>query len=85
MDLSLIQCLVIAAVGALGSILVNRGVAVFNDGLRPIMPEYLEGRMTRGEPCCNKLCIKFWINHRVWYSAFHRSNNHYWTQYFIGL
>ncbi|CAM5179408.1 Putative transport system permease protein OS=Bacillus paralicheniformis OX=1648923 GN=B4121_2374 PE=4 SV=1 [Bacillus licheniformis] len=48
MDLSLIQCLVIAAVGALGSILVNRGVAVFNDGLRPIMPEYLEGRMTEG-------------------------------------
>ncbi|WP_271725853.1 YhfT family protein [Bacillus paralicheniformis] len=59
MDLSLIQCLVIAAVGALGSILVNRGVAVFNDGLRPIMPEYLEGRMTRGELAATSFALSF--------------------------
>ena len=33
--------------GALASFLANRGVAVFNDGLRPIVPEFLEGRMDR--------------------------------------
>ena len=38
---------VIALLGALAAILTNLGVAVFNDGLRPIMPEYLEGRMDK--------------------------------------
>ena len=38
---------VIALLGALAAILANLGVAVFNDGLRPIMPEYLEGRMDK--------------------------------------
>lgn len=38
---------VIALLGALAAILTNLGVAVFNDGLRPVMPEYLEGRMDK--------------------------------------
>lgn len=38
---------VIALLGALAAVLANVGVAVFNDGLRPIMPEYLEGRMDK--------------------------------------
>ena len=37
--------LLIMALGGLAAALANRGVAVFNDGLRPIMPEYTEGRM----------------------------------------
>src|SRR5574344_1170743 len=36
-----------AVIGALAAILANKGVAVFNDGLRPILPELLEGRMDR--------------------------------------
>lgn len=59
MDFNFIQCIVIVAVGALGSILVNRGVAVFNDGLRPIMPEYLENRMTRGELAATSFALSF--------------------------
>lgn len=59
MDFNLIQIIVIAALGALGSILVNRGVAVFNDGLRPIMPEYLEGRITRGELAATSFALSF--------------------------
>ncbi|MEK6456134.1 YhfT family protein [Caldifermentibacillus hisashii] len=59
MDFNLIQIIVIAAVGALGSVLVNRGVAVFNDGLRPVMPEYLEGRMTRGELAATSFALSF--------------------------
>ena len=41
--------ILIAAIGALAAFLTNRGIAVFNDGLRPVMPEFVEGRMTRKE------------------------------------
>ena len=41
------QYLVIALLGALSAILVNQGIAVFNDGFRAIVPEFLEGRMNR--------------------------------------
>ncbi|MDA7026782.1 YhfT family protein [Bacillus sp. CLL-7-23] len=59
MDLTFFQWVIIVTVGALGSVLVNRGVAVFNDGLRPIMPEYLEGRMTRGELAATSFALSF--------------------------
>ena len=41
------QYVVIALLGALAAILSNTGVAVFNDGFRAIVPEYLEGRMDK--------------------------------------
>jgi hypothetical protein len=41
------KIVLIALIGALAAILANGGIAVFNDGLRPIMPEYLEGRMKK--------------------------------------
>ncbi len=59
MDFTIFQLMSIAAVGAVGSILVNRGVAVFNDGLRPIMPEYLEGRITRKELAATSFALSF--------------------------
>ncbi|OTA20549.1 membrane protein [Xenorhabdus beddingii] len=37
----------LAAIGAIASMMANRGIAVFHDGLRPLLPEYLEGRMSR--------------------------------------
>lgn len=40
---------VIFLAGAMGALLANRGIAVFNDAVRPIVPEYREGRMTRLE------------------------------------
>ena len=36
-----------ALLGALAAVMAQRGIAVFNDGLRPIMPEYIEGRMDK--------------------------------------
>ncbi|MDM5338587.1 YhfT family protein [Fictibacillus enclensis] len=36
-------------IGALAAVMANLGIAVFNDGLRPIVPENLEGRMSRKE------------------------------------
>lgn len=44
-----IQLVVAAVAGALGAALANRGIAVYADGLRPIMPELIEGRMGRRE------------------------------------
>lgn len=41
-------CLIMAALlGATSSMLVNRDVAVFNDGFRPVYPEYFNGGMDR--------------------------------------
>jgi hypothetical protein len=47
--MSVIKIVVVAIAGALGSALANRGIAVYHDGLRPIMPELIEGRMKRVE------------------------------------
>ena len=43
------KIIVIAIAGALGAALANRGISVYHDGLRPIMPELIEGRMKRIE------------------------------------
>ncbi len=48
-----------ALIGALASILANKGVAVFNDGLRPIMPEYLEGRMNKKSLAATSFALSF--------------------------
>lgn len=51
--------IIIALIGALASILANKGVAVFNDGLRPIVPEYLEGRMDKKALAATSFAIGF--------------------------
>ena len=40
---------ILAAMGALSTILVNRNVSVFHDGLRPLMPSLRSGEMTRAQ------------------------------------
>lgn len=49
--------LIIALVGCVASILAHQGIAVFNDGYRPVMAEYLEGRMTRKDLAATSLAI----------------------------
>ena len=51
--------ILVALVSALGAIMANKGIAVFNDGLRPIVPEELEGRMTRGELAATSFAMSF--------------------------
>jgi len=51
--------IVIAALGALASVLANKGIAVFNDGFRPVLPEYLEGRMDRKSLAATSFAISF--------------------------
>ena len=45
----MLRYIVIFLAGAMGALLANRGISVFNDAVRPIVPEYREGRMTRVE------------------------------------
>lgn len=49
----------ITLIGSLAAILANKGVAVFNDGLRPIMPEYLEGRMDKKALAATSFALSF--------------------------
>jgi hypothetical protein len=42
-----LRFIIIFLAGAMGALLANRGISVFNDAVRPIYPEYREGRMTR--------------------------------------
>ena len=51
--------IIIAAIGALASVLANKGIAVFNDGFRPIVPQYLEGKISRKELATMSFAISF--------------------------
>ena len=51
--------LVSALLSGFASILANLGVAVFNDGLRPMVPEFLEGRMDRKALAATSFALSF--------------------------
>lgn len=55
----MLKYIVIMAIGALASVLSNRGIAVFNDGFRPIVPQYFEGKITRKELAAMSFAISF--------------------------
>lgn len=54
-----VELVVIALLGGLCSILANRGIAVFNDGLRPIVPEFLEGKIGKKELSATSFALSF--------------------------
>src|SRR5699024_4587446 len=43
------ETLFVVLIGALAAILANRNIAVFNDGLRPIVSEHIDGTLKRRE------------------------------------
>lgn len=55
----MLEYIIIAALGALAAMLANTGVAVFNDGFRPIVPQYYEGHMTRKALAATSFAISF--------------------------
>ncbi|MFV0479784.1 MAG: YhfT family protein [Anaerorhabdus sp.] len=55
----MVEYILIMAIGALASVLANRGVAVFNDGFRPLMPQYFEGKISRAELAAMSFAISF--------------------------
>lgn len=46
-DISVLTVVVMALLGGLSAYLANQNIAVFNDGLRPIYPQYLAGNIDR--------------------------------------
>ncbi len=55
----MLEYIVIMSLGALGAILANQGVAVFNDGFRPVIPQYFEGKITRAQLATMSFAISF--------------------------
>lgn len=51
--------IVIALIGALASILSNQGIAVFNDGFRPIVGQYFNKEISRKELAAMSFAISF--------------------------
>lgn len=49
MEFSVLKLILVALLTAMTAVLSHYGRAVFHDGIRPIMPEYIEGRMSRPE------------------------------------
>ena len=49
--MEILNYIVIMAIGALASVLANKGIAVFNDGFRPIVPQYFDGRASSNQFC----------------------------------
>lgn len=60
--------LVMAALGFWSALLVQRGIAVFHDGLRPAMGEFAQGRMTRDELAQTSLTLNQMI--ALWFTPF---------------
>ena len=49
MELSVLNVIIVMLVCAMTAFMSHMGMAVFHDGIRPVIPEYIEGRMHRGE------------------------------------
>lgn len=45
----IIKIIIFALIGGYATFLANRTIAVYHDGLRPIMPEFMNGNMSRKE------------------------------------
>lgn len=56
---TIINYILIALVGGVGSVLANKGIAVFNDGLRPIYPEYFDNKINRRELALTSFGVSF--------------------------
>lgn len=57
--MDIMRYIIAALIGGFASYLANAGVAVFNDGLRPIMPEYFDGRMDRKSLAATSFALSF--------------------------
>ncbi|KAE9528294.1 YhfT family protein [Testudinibacter aquarius] len=59
MEIPLQNLALMAAIGAISAMMANRGIAVFHDGLRPLVPEYIEGRMSRKALAATSFALSF--------------------------
>ena len=49
MELSIMNVIIVMLVCAMSAFLSHMGMAVFHDGISPVIPEYIEGRMHSSE------------------------------------
>ena len=57
--MGILKYIVVIAIGALASMLANRGIAVFNDGFRAIVPQYYDKQISRKELAAISFSISF--------------------------
>ncbi|GBU10392.1 inner membrane protein [Erysipelotrichaceae bacterium] len=55
----IIELLVVGMLGALAAVIANKGIAVFNDGLRPIIPQFLDNKIGRKELAATSFALGF--------------------------
>jgi hypothetical protein len=53
------EMILIVLIGAVAAVLANRNIAVFNDGLRPIVSEHVEGNLTRRDLAFTAFAMSF--------------------------
>ncbi|MEW9677819.1 YhfT family protein [Lentibacillus sp. L22] len=53
------ETLFVILIGAVAAVLANRNIAVFNDGLRPIVSEHIEGSLKRRELAITAFAMSF--------------------------
>lgn len=53
------EMIFIVLIGAIAAVLANRNIAVFNDGLRPIVSEHVEGSLTRRDLAFTAFAMSF--------------------------
>jgi hypothetical protein len=53
------QLIFVVLIGAIAAILANRNVAVFNDGLRPIVSEHIDGQLKRRDLAITAFAMSF--------------------------
>lgn len=58
-DPQIVKYVVITLLGAWASLLANRNIAVYHDGIRPIMGEYIAGRMKKAELIAISFAMSF--------------------------
>ena len=58
-QINALTILVMAALGGICAYLANQNIAVFNDGMRPIYPQYLEGNMDRKSLFATSFALSF--------------------------
>ncbi|MDY0277113.1 MAG: YhfT family protein [Acholeplasma sp.] len=51
--------IVLGLIGGLAAFMANRGIAVFNDGFRPVFPEYFEKRIDRKALAATSFAMSF--------------------------
>lgn len=59
LDIEPAKLILMAFIGGISSMMSNQGIAVFNDGLRPLIPEYIEGRMSRKALAASSFALSF--------------------------